>query len=106
MSNLKLSLEILNGPLDGEVVTLEGETVWSKEGEGSLSFPWDEELGTPQARFFVEDGKWWLKVSSTRRSTRHNMERIEDKAPLEKGDLLKAADTWLRVNGVEQLEKA
>jgi hypothetical protein len=101
MGNPKLSLEILNGPLDGHVETLESETDWSKEGEGSLSFPWDEELGTPQARFFVEDGKWWLKVSSTRRSTRHNMEPIEDKAPLGEGDLLKAANTWLLVNGAE-----
>jgi len=101
MDNPKLSLEFMSGPLDGHVVQIEGETEWSKEGEGPLSFPWDEELGTPQARFSLEKGEWWLEVVSTRRSTRHNMEQVEGKVALNKGDLLKASDSWLRVKGQE-----
>ncbi len=123
MSNPKLSLEILSGPLDGHVVTIEDKTEWSKEGRGPLSFPWDEELGIPQARFFIESENWWLEASSTRRntrhnveriegkvplevfstrrSTRHNMERIEGKVPLEVGDLLKASNTWLLISQIE-----
>ncbi len=106
MSNPKLSLEILNGPLDGQVITLADKTDWSKEGEGPLIFPWDEALGAPQARLFVAAAEWWLEVSSTRRSTRHNMERIEGKVPLAKGDLLKAAETWLLITEIEQREEA
>ncbi len=91
MNTPKLSLEILNGPLDGQVITLKTETEWSKESEGPLGFPWDEELGTPQALFLVEAGEWWLQSAKTRRSTRHNMKRIEEKVSLAEGDLLQAA---------------
>jgi len=61
MSNPKFSLEVLSGPLDGRIITLEGETHWDAEGDGPLSFPWDTELGDPQARFFCEEGEWWLE---------------------------------------------
>lgn len=97
----KLTLEILSGPLDGQVVTLETETEWSKAGDGPLSFPWDEQLGTPQARLQVEASRWSLVALPNERSTRHNMERIEDTVPLEKDDLLKAANSWLLISQIE-----
>jgi len=93
MSQPKLTLELLNGPLDGHLVTLDGETTWTKEGEGVLAFPWDSELGTPQARFFPEEGNWWLEHDhdgKATRSTRHNGERVTAKEQLQKGDMLKA----------------
>ena len=95
MSNPKLTLEMLSGPLDGQTLTLKTEAEWSQAGEGPLCFPWDEQLGTPQARFFIEAGQWWLESISGQRSTRHNGERIESKMALDKGDLVKAARTWL-----------
>ncbi len=101
MSTPKLTLELLNGPLDGLSLTLEADTEWSSTGGGPLSFPWDEELGTPQARFQVETNRWSLAALPNKRSTRHNMERIEDKVPLEREDLLKASDTWLLINQIE-----
>ena len=54
MSASKLSLEILSGPLDGHVVTLSTKTVLSRCGEGALVFPFDTELGEPQAIFLPE----------------------------------------------------
>ncbi len=103
MSKPKLSLEMLNGPLDGQVITLENETEWSQEGEGSLSFPWDEELGTPQARFFVEEGKWWLEGHVAPHGTYcvSRGERVEGKTQLEAKDVLKANDSWLLVKDIE-----
>lgn len=103
MSNPKLNLEVLNGPLDGHLVTLEAETVLGKEGEGSLVFPWDTELGTPQARFFLEEGIWWIEGYNTPHKTycANRKKPIEEKMQLEKGDLLKASDTWLLVSQIE-----
>ena len=80
------------------MVAFESETEWSQAGEGLLSCSWDEELGTLQAQFSAEEGKWRLNPGSTHRSTRHNMERIEDPVLLAEGDLLKAANTWLQVS--------
>ena len=99
MSNPKLNLEILNGPLDGQVITLEKATEWSKEGKGKLSFPWDEELGTPQARFFLEEESWRLEGHDAPHGTYrvNRNEKIRDRVPLESGDLLKACGTWLLV---------
>jgi hypothetical protein len=103
MRNPKLNLEILNGSLDGYVVTLETETIWGKEGEGPLIFPWDTELGAPQARFFLEGGNWWIEGSNAPHETycANRGKRIEGKIQIEEGDLLKASDTWLLVNQIE-----
>lgn len=103
MSNPKLSLEILNGPLDGYAITLDDETDWKKEGEDKLSFPWDEELGTPQARFFVEEGSWWLEEYKAPHGTYcvSRGERIEGRIQLEENDVLKAGETWLLVREIE-----
>lgn len=102
MSTPKLSLELLNGPLDGHLITLESETTWSKEGDSPLTFPWDTELGTPQARLFPENGKWWLEHdSNASRNTRNNMDRVTTKVQLEESDLLKASDSWMFVSKIE-----
>ena len=103
MSNPKLSLEILNGPLDGYVVTLETETTWGKEGEGMLIFPWDSELGAKQARFFLEATEWWIESYNAPHGTYYvnDQKRIKNKIQIEKGDVLKASDTWLRVRQVK-----
>ncbi|HWP46658.1 MAG TPA: FHA domain-containing protein [Candidatus Limnocylindrales bacterium] len=106
MRSTKLILELLNGPLDGYKVTLETETFWSGKGEGPLVFPWDIELGNPQARFFFEEGNWWLESLPARHGTyrlnRENPERIEGKVKLETGDILKASGTWLLVSQIKQ----
>ena len=104
MTQLTLTLEILSGPLDGQVVTLTTATEWSRRGAGPLSFPWDEELGTPQARFTFTDDAWWLEPVAGARSTRHNGKQIDAKVALAVEDILKAANTWLQVKqmGEEQ----
>jgi hypothetical protein len=105
MTSAKLTLELLNGPLDGTIVPLESETIWSAKGEGLLIFPWDAELGEPQARFFPEKGNWWLEGYPARHGTYRlsdgEPERIEGKARLEGGDILKASDVWLLVRQIE-----
>lgn len=104
MSQPKLTLEILSGPLDGHLVTFDAATEWSRTGAGALSFPWDEELGAPQARFTFTDDTWWLEPIGGARSTRHNGEQVQAKVKLDTGDYLKAANTWLQVKqmGEEQ----
>lgn len=100
-SKPQLSLEILNGPLDGNTVTLESETIWGKSSEGPLAFLWDTELAERQARFFFEGENWWLEGFVARHGTYHNMERVEKVVPLQKGDLLKASAEWMLVGEVE-----
>lgn len=100
---MKLSLEVLNGPLDGQLVTLETETTWGKKGDGPLSFPWDIELGAPQARFFTEEGKWWIEGFEAPHGTYclNRQIKIEEKMQIEQGDLLEASETWMMVNQVD-----
>jgi hypothetical protein len=96
-----LTLEILSGPRDGHTVTLEAETAWTRAGEGRLAFPWDEELGAPQARFRPGPAGWVLEgVASPHGTYRINAgERITDGTlDLAAGDILKASDTWLVVH--------
>ena len=101
MSDKKLTMEILAGPLDGYIVILEEETVWGAKGEGPLSFPWDAELGERQARFFAEEGHWWLESYPARHGTYRNMERVDTSVQLEEGDLVKASAVWMLVHKLE-----
>ena len=99
-----LQLEMLSGPLDGHTVTLENEAVWGLNAEGVLSFPWDVELGTPQARFFLDGRGWWLEAYPAEHGTycATRVGRVADKLQLEAGYVLKAGETWLCVVGIVQ----
>lgn len=103
MSDKRLVLEILNGPLDGHKVKLAKETFWSKKGEDPLIFPWDTELGDPQARFFYEGDEWWVEGFKAKHGTYrlNREERIEGKVRLEARDLLKASKSWVLVRKIE-----
>ena len=103
MSDRRLVLEILNGPLDGHKVNLEKETFWSKKGEGPLIFPWDAELGEPQARFFCEGDEWWVEGFKAQHGTYrlNRKERIEGKVRLEARDMLKASEGWVLICKIE-----
>ena len=102
MSANNLVLEVLSGPLDGVVITLETEAEWSRTGETPLSFPWDAELGQPQARFTVEDDGWYLEgldaPHGTYRINREERLKKKEKVQLKSGDILKASQTWLLVH--------
>lgn len=100
MSDHNLVLEVLSGPLDGALITLEAEAVWSCSGETPLSFPWDAELGQPQARFTVEDDSWYLEGLDAPHGTYrvNREERVTGKkVQLEGGDIVKASQTWLLI---------
>lgn len=103
MSSSKLVLECLNGPLDGHRIELEAETEWRRTGEGPLAFPWDAELGDPQARFTPQDNGWWIEgyqaPHGTYRLTGEG-EKVSQPVRLSDGDVLKASQTWLLVRQV------
>ena len=99
-----LKLEVLSGPLDGALITLETDAEWTRAGGGEtpLTFPWDTELGAPQARFTFEEGHWYLEGLDAPHGTYHvnREERITRKMRLERGDILKASCTWTLVQEV------
>ena len=98
-----LTLEVLSGPLDGAIISLETETEWSRTGQSLLTFPWDAELGTPQARFIIEEGLWYLEGLDAPHGTYriNRKERLEkERIQLESEDILRASKTWLLVRQV------
>jgi hypothetical protein len=101
MMQRQLTLEVLNGPLDGAEIVIATETEWSRGGDGPLAFPWDAELGEPQAKFTVDDQGWWIEGLSsphgTYRLSGASQERITAKRALAADDVFKASATWLRV---------
>jgi hypothetical protein len=103
MTNKKLRIEILSGPRDGEIVTLETDAEWGREGTGTLSFPWDDELGAPQARVTMDERGWWLEPKKSPHGTYRvsKGERVEMKIQLGEDDALKAHHTWFLIRRVE-----
>ncbi len=100
----KLELEVLGGPLDGAKIVLEQNADWAKVGKGSLIFPWDDELGTPQATFIAHEQGWRLQA----RKSPHGLRRLNRDERLEEGelilaqnDILIASQTWLLVYRLE-----
>lgn len=103
----QLLLEVINGPLDGALITLEEETEWSRAGAGPLTFPWDDELGHPQARLKPEEEDWSLETFESAHGTyRINRdERVKGNIKLEMDDVIQASKTWLLVRGYKTLPK-
>ena len=99
MSVKSLTLEVLSGPLDGAIITLAEETDWCREGTSRLAFPWDIELGQPQARFIPSTDGWHLEGLKAKRGTHIFRRNGEESLPivLEPGDILNASCTWLLV---------
>ena len=98
-----LSIEILSGPLDGLTVELSRATEWTRKGAGPLGFPWDEELGAPQARFYPDDQGWHLEAFQAPHGTyrRNTGERISRATlTLSEQDLLSAGNTWLLIKSL------
>ncbi|MBN1485699.1 MAG: hypothetical protein JXA37_13375 [Chloroflexia bacterium] len=101
----ELCLEVLSGPLDGSRVVLEDTIEWGASGAGPLSFPWDEALGTPQARFVPGEEGWVLEGIKSPHGMYclNRQERITTgRMVLEPDDILKASNTWLLVRGLDQ----
>jgi hypothetical protein len=98
----KLTLEVLSGPLDGAMIMLEGKADWGQTGTGPLAFPWDDELGEPQARFTVHGQGWHMQGLKAPHGTYQVNKggRISETVVLDQGDLLKASQTWLRVQDI------
>jgi hypothetical protein len=96
-------LEVLSGPLDGERIELREAAEWSRIGKGPLVFPWDVELGAPQARVVPGPEGWTLEPIALLQSisliTRD--EKVSGPVLLVEGDVLRAATCWLRVEAIE-----
>lgn len=105
MSTQKITLEILSGPCDGNLVILEANTEWSQTGQGALCFPWDAELGAPQARLTVDAQGWWLEpVKSAHGTYRYRVsqrEKLHAKVKLAKDDIIKASQTWWLIKNID-----
>jgi hypothetical protein len=97
-----LEIEVLNGPLDGVHLKLETEADWTRLPGSILSFPWDDELGEPQARFIPDEQGWQMEPIQSKRGTHLLREGEEVQLPttLQAGDILKASSTWLMVNKI------
>lgn len=96
-----LVLECLNGPLDGFQIELTAATGWRSRGEGPLIFPWDAELGNPQARFFPQQEDWYLEGYKVTPHGTYRLSGEEKKITaavrLEDKDVVVASKTWLLV---------
>lgn len=100
---MKITIEIVSGPLEGHQVTLTQNTEWSRSRKGKLSFPWDRELGEPQARFLGDANDWTIEGVKSHHGTYclNRQGPIDGKLQLEKKDILKASDTWLFIVNIE-----
>jgi hypothetical protein len=99
-TSAQLTLEILSGPLDGCIISLDSSADWTSEPGSPLSFPWDEELDAPQAQLKPDRDGWTLHPTpATRRNTHLLRPDSEARLPaaLQPGDILKAGNTWLLV---------
>jgi hypothetical protein len=97
-----LIIEVLSGPLDGTVLEIKTEVTWTKMPGSSLSFPWDTELGEPQAVITPSENGWFLIPKSLPKAVYriNSKEIIKKKSVLLDGDVLKAGSTWLLVKKV------
>lgn len=96
---MKIRLEILSGPLDGHIVSLEKDTYLTRLPGDLLSFPWDEELGKPQSHFIVNESGWQLDPIRSKHNTivLRSGKKVLLPTKLQVGDIIKSCTTFLMV---------
>jgi hypothetical protein len=98
-----LELEVLTGPLDGHIISLQADAEWTGAGSGPLAFPWDDELGEPQVLLTLDEHGWGIESRKSPHGTyRINQEeKVQGRIQLEQGDVLKASNTWLLIHRLD-----
>ncbi|RJR35575.1 MAG: FHA domain-containing protein [Deltaproteobacteria bacterium] len=96
--HLKISVEILSGPLDGLEFHFDQATVSVGRAENNdLCLGSDQLVSRRHARLGVEEGNLWVEDTQSLNGTYLNNRRLEAKTPLASGDIFRVGMSELRV---------
>jgi len=101
-----LEIEIISGPQDGMIITLTEEnliTQWTRDNGSLLSFPWDKELGSPQAVIRYQGGVWEIESQDALHGlyVMNGGGKISGTNKIEIGQIYRANYTWLKIKNIQ-----
>jgi eukaryotic-like serine/threonine-protein kinase len=102
---LRISVEILSGPLDGLEFHFEEATVSIGRAENNdICLGPDQLVSRRHARLGLEEGNLWVEDAQSLNGTYLDNRRLAEKTPLASGDIFRVgmSDLRVRLGGGEQ----
>ncbi len=101
-----LEIEIISGPQDGTIIILTEEdhtTLWTKDIGSKLSFPWDTELGSPQAIIRHKGDEWEIEAYDSPHGlyVMNGDGKLLGIKKIKKGQIYRANYTWLKMKNIQ-----
>lgn len=94
---MKIRLEVLSGPTDGEIHNLKGSISIGRDKSNELALPWDKFISRRHARILVAEPECFLEDLGSTNGTFINGERLKGRIVLSNGQIFRVGRTWLQI---------
>src|SRR6186997_3397726 len=91
------NLAVLEGPLAGQIIPLGGEPLVVGRAADNTIVLQDDYVSSRHARFFAQDGRWYVEDLGSTNGTQVGGNRIANQVPLHVGTTVRLGKTLLEV---------
>ncbi|MCX7598585.1 MAG: FHA domain-containing protein [Armatimonadetes bacterium] len=100
MRRPRVQIEYLSGPEDGKIVGFSKETVTiGRSNDCDICLTHDETVSRRHARLLCEGGRLFIEDTGSTHGTFVHGQRIQGRAELTPGALIRVGQSWLRIPG-------
>ena len=94
---MKIYLEIIGGPLDGQTYSFRESTTIGREGQSEITVNLDNFISRRHAKIIVEDPECWLEDLNSTNGSFIGEERVNGKVRLDNGQHFKVGRTVMEI---------
>ena len=94
---MKIKLEVLSGPTDGEIYHFNKSLGIGRDKTNELALPWDRFISRRHAKLLVAEPECFLEDLDSTNGTFINGDRLKGRIVLSNGQIFKVGRTWLQI---------
>ena len=95
---MKVTLELLSGPLDGEVFQFQSTIDIGRENTCEVPIPVDKFISRRHARILVVEPECFLEDMDSTNGTYVESQRLRGRVLLSKGQTFRVGKTWMQIS--------
>jgi len=95
---MKVNLELLSGPLDGEIFNFTKTIDIGRDNTCEVPIPVDKFISRRHARILVVEPECFLEDMESTNGTFINDERLRGRIVLQNGQVFRVGKTWMQIN--------
>ena len=95
---MRISVEVLSGPTDGEVYSFKNSFNIGRDTSANLPLPLDRFVSRHHAQVLISDANWVLEDLNSTNGTFIDDKRVQGRIILNNGQIVKIGRTWVQFN--------